>query len=81
MYSSYAVGFIWALLEPVTICVIFLLLVEFQLYQKFGEHRVDSIQCDVGVSQLMFRIQCIPDVADCAVVLDDSTHGLNDKGY
>ena len=56
-----------------------LLLIELQLYQEFGEYRIDSIQGDARVSQLMFGIQCIPDVADCTVVLDDSTHGLYHK--
>ena len=53
--------------------------IEFQLYQEFGDHREDSIQGNVGVSQLMFGVQGITDVSNCEVVLDDSTQGLNDK--
>ena len=29
----------------------------------------------------MLGVQCIPDVANCAVVLDDSTEVLNHEGH
>ena len=47
--------------------------IEIQFDQKFRDHSVESIQDDVTVSQLTFGVQGVPDVANCAVVLDDST--------
>ena len=40
---------------------------------------MDSIQGDVRFSQLVLGVQGIPDVANCAVALDESIQTLNDK--
>ena len=61
------------------LCDLLLFLVELQFDQDFGDHSVDSIQGDARVSELIFGVQNIPDVANGAVVLDDSAESLNHK--
>ena len=58
-----------------------LLLVQLELDEEFRKHDVDSVQGDVGLTELMLRVLTVPDVTDCPLVLCDSTQCIIDKCY
>ena len=56
-----------------------LLFMQSKFDEELCKHGIDSLYGKVRISQLMLEIQAVPDVANCSIVLGDTTQDLLDK--